>query len=192
MDWITLQLIARERQEAVRLDVAAGRALKVKDAMRFSDAYFVRPLTSADIDYVLTHRERMFIEAGVDEHALVESMPGYRAWLTPRLADGRYYGWIAATAAGDSPVAGLGMYEFEWPPHPLHAHLERRGYVTNVFVDPSFRRRGLAQHLMQLAEDEGRRRGLSVMTLHATKAGRPLYEQRGWTPMSEMGFLLCE
>jgi predicted acetyltransferase len=58
--------------------------------------------------------------------------------------------------------------------------------VLNVFVEPSHRKRGLAKMLTALGEAEIARRGVSFAILHATRMGRPLYEQTGWTQTAEM------
>ena len=63
---------------------------------------------------------------------------------------------------------------------------DHRGYILNMYVDPAHRRQGLAKHLVQLCLDESRRRGLRVATLHASDAGRPLYESFGFAPTNEM------
>ena len=76
--------------------------------------------------------------------------------------------------------------EIDWPPHPFHPGEGRRGYVLNVFVEPAHRRRGVARAMMAAAEAELVRRGLSYAVLHATEAGRPLYEARGWEATAEM------
>ena len=43
---------------------------------------------------------------------------------------------------------------------------------------------------MERATEEGRRRGIAYMVLHAAEAGRPLYEQLGWTATNEMALAL--
>jgi hypothetical protein len=39
---------------------------------------------------------------------------------------------------------------------------------------------------MQIAEAEFARRGINFAVLHATKVGKPVYEQIGWMETSEM------
>jgi len=60
----------------------------------------------------------------------------------------------------------------------------------NVYVEDTHRKTGLGRKLMSMAEDEFRRRGLSFATLHATKMGRPLYEDMGWAATNEMSLRL--
>jgi predicted acetyltransferase len=78
----------------------------------------------------------------------------------------------------------------DWPPHPSHPQEDKRGYVLNVFVEPSHRKRGLAKMLMSLGEAELARRGASFAILHATRMGRSIYEAIGWAQTSEMSKLL--
>jgi ribosomal protein S18 acetylase RimI-like enzyme len=147
-----------------------------------------RPVTSADLDLICRHRHEMFKASGRSDDALAPMSAAFRDWLSPRLADGGYFGWIATDEG--APMAGLGMMVIDWPPHPSHPTQSARGYILNVFVEPERRGRGIAKALMELAMAEGRRRGLQYMILHATTQGRPMYEQLGWTQTSEMSISL--
>jgi ribosomal protein S18 acetylase RimI-like enzyme len=138
----------------------------------------VRTVGPDDLELICHHREEMFRDAGSDEQALAVMTENFRPWLAPRLADGSYFGFIL-TCDGQ-PAAGVGLMLIDWPPHPLHPSHDRRGYVLNLFVEPEHRRQGLARRLMQLAEDELTRRGVSLLVLHATEKGRPLYSELGW------------
>ena len=74
----------------------------------------------------------------------------------------------------------------DWPPGPAHPTSDKRGYVLNVFVEPSYRRKGLAAKLMELADKEFAGRGVTYAILNATRMGRPLYEKLGWAATNEM------
>jgi ribosomal protein S18 acetylase RimI-like enzyme len=146
-----------------------------------------RALDSGDLELVCRHREAMFREAGRDAATLATMTAHFRAWLAPRLADGRYFGFALIDAeANDALLAGIGLMEIDWPPHPAHPEQDRRGYVLNVYVEPHARRRGLARQLMQLADEEFARRGIRYAILHATEQGRDLYRQLGWSGTTEM------
>lgn len=58
--------------------------------------------------------------------------------------------------------------------------------MLNVFVEPAYRKRGLARELMVLADAEFARRGVSYAVLHATEKGGPLYRSLGWNGTTEM------
>ncbi|GGG95879.1 GNAT family N-acetyltransferase [Silvibacterium dinghuense] len=144
----------------------------------------VRNLTEDDLDLICRHREEMFRDAGRDETVLNPMTEHFRAWLQPRLQDGSYFGFVLSD--DEHPVAGVGLMLIDWPPHPSHPTQDRRGYVLNVYVEPAYRRRGLARRLMQLAEAEFARRGVQYAVLHATEKGRPLYADLGWGTTTEM------
>ncbi len=144
----------------------------------------VRRLTPIDLELICAHRYSMFLEAGRDPAQLQQMTEHFRPWLQPRLADGRYYGF--ALMNGSELAAAIGLMSIEWPPHPSHPTQDLRGYVLNVFVEPGYRRRGLASALMKLAEAEFAERGIGFAVLHATEVGKPVYEALGWARTSEM------
>jgi ribosomal protein S18 acetylase RimI-like enzyme len=146
-----------------------------------------RPVSLGDLDLICRHREEMFRASnapGRSDEILRAMTASFRVWIEPRLRDGSYFGYIAEE--NGAAVAGIGLMIIDWPPHPLHPNEDKRGYVLNVFVEPSHRRRGLAKMLMDLGEAEIARRGVSFAILHATRMGRLLYEQTGWTQTAEM------
>lgn len=148
----------------------------------------VRAIGMGDLELVCRHREAMFSEAGRDAATLATMTEHFRVWLAPRLADGRYFGFALndVDVKDGAPIAGIGLMEIDWPPHPAHPAQDRRGYVLNVYVEPHARRRGLARQLMQLADEEFARRGIRHAILHATEQGRDLYRQLGWGATTEM------
>jgi ribosomal protein S18 acetylase RimI-like enzyme len=144
----------------------------------------VRALEEADLELVCRHREQMFREAGRDDAVLQTMTAHFREWLRPRLRDRSYFGYVISDA--HQAIAGIGLMLIDWPPHPSHPVSDRRGYVLNVYVEPVFRRCGLARELMRLAEAEFAKRGVQFAILHATDAGRDLYAGLGWSATTEM------
>ena len=146
-----------------------------------------RPVSLGDLDLICRHREEMFRASNAparSDEVLGAMTRSFRVWIEPRLRDGSYFGYIAEEDG--AVVAGIGLMIIDWPPHPSHPNEDKRGYVLNVFVETYYRKRGLATMLMRLGEAEIARRGVSCAILHATRMGRPLYEQTGWTQTVEM------
>lgn len=143
-----------------------------------------RPITASDLDIICQHREAMFREMGREEDLLASVRVPYRNWLIPRLADGVYSGFIGEVDG--NPVAGVGMTIVDWAPHPRHPITSDRGYISNLYVEPEFRRRGIANALMAMVEADMKNRNLELAVLHASEAGRTLYEKAGWVQGSEM------
>lgn len=144
----------------------------------------IRHLNEDDLELVCQHREAMFRDAGKGDDVLLPMTTHFREWLRPRLAEGSYFGFVMLD--GGAPIAGIGLMLIDWPPHPAHPLSDKRGYVLNVFVEPGYRKRGLARELMRLADAEFARRGVDYAVLHATDKGRPLYQELGWNGTTEM------
>jgi GNAT superfamily N-acetyltransferase len=137
-----------------------------------------------DAALIAQQRRRMFVDAGQPDDARMRSMEqAFVSWVRFRLQDQTYLGWLAID--GDRAIGGAGMWLMDFPPHFLHIETVR-AYLLNFYVDPEFRGRGLARTLLQTALAEANRLDIEIVTLHASKFGRPLYEQHGFTPTNEM------
>ncbi len=157
--------------------------------------FTVRMAGPADVDAIARHRCMMFFDMGVlAEHLIPALMEASAAYFSTALATGRYLAWVAELRGSGRVVAGGGMLINEVPPrhHPsgkvLPAGLQ--GLIVNMYVDPEFRRRGLAARLMREMIAYAKISGLPSLVLHASKAGRPLYEQLGFEPTNEMRLYL--
>ena len=154
--------------------------------MNVPSPYAVRPAQSGDAATISCQREAMFLEMG---QVYSEAVARFTAWASPRLASGAYLGWLVE-AAGEV-VAGAGLMILDWPPHTRDPQ-PLRGYLDNVYTHPGHRGRGLARALTEGAVAEARSRGIRVVTLHASDAGKPLYTALGFAPTNEMRLLVAE
>jgi ribosomal protein S18 acetylase RimI-like enzyme len=146
--------------------------------------YEIRLATAADAQILAEQRVRMFVDAGAASEPEMQTMrTNFVEWVRLKLEDGSYAGWLVED--GGQPVAGAGLWVMEWPPHFLDA-APRRAYLLNFYVAPAMRHRGLARELLALAVAEARARGIQVVTLHASKFGKPIYERNGFKMSSEM------
>lgn len=147
-----------------------------------------REATAADAELITAHRRAMFADArDADEPVLEVMSRNFEPWVTRMLRAGRYAGWI--TSDGHRPVASAGLMFLDWAPHPLDPAGEYRAYLLNVFVEPEYRKRGLARALVELCLDEARRRNICVVALHASDAGRRVYESMGFKSTNEMFYV---
>ena len=143
-----------------------------------------------DARLIAAHRRAMFAAMGaVDEADLTTVESASIPWTERMIREGRYLGWI--TSERERPVASAGMFLLDWPPHPLDPDGTVRGYLLNVFVEPAYRKRGLARELVQACLSEARRGGIRVVTLHASDEGKPLYEMLGFVMTNEMRLSLA-
>jgi ribosomal protein S18 acetylase RimI-like enzyme len=147
-----------------------------------------RKAAQEDAALISAHRKAMFAAIGGTQESVLETMRrNCVPWLKRMTVEGKYFGWI--TYDGELPVASAGLMLQDWPPGPFDPVGELRGYLLNVFVETEFRRRGLARQLVEVCMVEARRRGIRVMSLHASDEGRPLYEKLGFSSTNEMRYL---
>jgi ribosomal protein S18 acetylase RimI-like enzyme len=147
-----------------------------------------RAATVSDSALIAAHRYAMFAEMGRSDHAALDEMQrNFVPWVERMIAAGKYVGWIVMD--GRRSAASAGFFELDWPPHPLDPASEHRGYLLNFWVEPEYRGQGVARMLVQEALAESKRRGFLVTALHASDAGRRVYEKMGFTATSEMFFI---
>lgn len=146
-----------------------------------------RTATIADAALIAGHRRAMFASmSGFDEAVLDAVRRASEPWTARMIDKGNYLGWI--TEDKGRPIASAGMLILDWPPHPFDPTGESRAYLLNVFVEPDYRRRGLARALIELSLAEARRREIRVVSLHASLEGAALYAQLGFKTTNEMLF----
>jgi GNAT superfamily N-acetyltransferase len=145
----------------------------------------IRPATPDDCAIILHHRRSMFedMQEGTAED-LDRMTEATAPWLAMALAEGTYRGWLAQQPQG-RVVAGGGILISSWPAGPRD-HSARRAVILNVYTEPDARRQGLARRLMLLMIQWLKDQGFSSVALHASDAGRYLYESIGFLPTNEM------
>jgi GNAT superfamily N-acetyltransferase len=121
-----------------------------------------------------------------DEEALEAATARYLAEAMPR---GEYLGWVAEDGA---LIGGVGVQLRPILPRPRAggAGIETgpEAIVLNVYVERESRRRGVAEALMRVLLDSLHARGIRRVILHASPAGRRLYERLGFVTSNEMRF----
>jgi len=143
-----------------------------------------RAATIDDVELIARQRRSMFVDSGQADSASLQSMmENFVRWVRPKLEDGSYVGWMVEEK--DRVVAGAGMWLMDFPPHWMDVQ-PMRAYLLNFYVDPEFRGHGLAYGLLKRAVEDARAREIKVVSLHASKFGKPLYERNGFEATSEM------
>ena len=145
----------------------------------------IRRATPRDCDVILHHRRSMFEEmkeGTADE--LDQTVAVARPWLMTALANGSYHGWLAENRQGEI-VAGAGVVILSWPATPKNPE-NRRALIVNVYTEPEFRGQGLARQLMLTTLDWLKEQGFRMAALHASDAGKHLYETLGFRATNEM------
>jgi GNAT superfamily N-acetyltransferase len=144
------------------------------------DAVTIRQATLADLPLLLQYRRAMTEEmAGADEVAVNRMVAALETYLRAAILEGRWHSWIAEPG-------GCGSVEIvQWVPGRLDP-TPRRAWIHSLYVEPSFRRRGIGRRLIQAIIAWCREQRFEWVYLHSSDQGRPLYELLGFVTSSEM------
>jgi GNAT superfamily N-acetyltransferase len=140
----------------------------------------LRRATVADAELITEHRHLMFADNKLATEARYAEMDAnFLPWVRERIADGRYVGLLLEDEATHQVVAAAGIFYMDFPPHFLDPQ-PVRAYLLNFYTAPEDRGNGYAKVLLKAAVDECRAKGVAVITLHASRFGRPIYEKAGF------------
>lgn len=152
------------------------------DTLRFRFA------TLLDMPVIVHHRRAMFEDMGYGTPESLDKMDTlFGLWLNERMQEGAFLTWLALDE-DELPIAGAGLWLLDWLPGPI-TPLARKAYLCNVYTAPDYRRRGLARQLVEEVIRWCRAQEISILDLHASRFGRPLYESLGFEQTNEMRLL---
>jgi len=153
--------------------------------MSLIEGFTIRQATVDDAPTIVAHRRAMFQEMRSATAPVLDEMAArFAPWVEQKITAGEYLAWIAVAEDG-TIAAGAGLWLMDWPPHVV-GRGRWRGNILNVYTEVPFRRKGLARRLMQTAMDWCRNNAVDTVILHASDAGRPIYEAMGFRATNEM------
>ncbi|ANE42719.1 GNAT family N-acetyltransferase [Deinococcus puniceus] len=155
--------------------------------MSLPAGYLLRRATPADAETIQAQRDAMFVDMGKDPVQLQQVHTAALGWHRRMLQVGLYDGFLLETEG--VVVASAGLLWRDWPPSAATIE-QTRAYLMNVYVQPPHRGNGLAQFLIEEMLAECALRGVHIVSLHASEAGRPIYERLGFRSNSEMELVL--
>lgn len=150
-----------------------------------ADGYTVREAKLADAPILARQRCLMMVETGAmppeDVATLEAAVLGY---LERAMPAGTFRSWLVEHQG--VAVAGGGLQLRTLMPRPGYVRGEPEGLIVSMWTDPEHRRRGLGRRVVEAILAWGRANGVTRFTLHASDAGRPLYELFGFRQTNEM------
>ncbi len=159
--------------------------------------FILRPSTLTDLDLHVHHRVTMFKDMDYGDEAGREAMAkAFRDRLRTWLSTGEVRGVVAESQGTPQesqtpqmPIAGALLQFKEALPNPLSPQAVR-GYLFNVYTEPTFRGQGLARRMTDALLDVARTHGIGMVELHASKDAEKLYRSMGFEPTSEFRLIL--
>lgn len=146
--------------------------------------FVIREGRRDELAVVVYHRRRMFEEMGyTDVQQLAAMDQSSEEFFGQALEAGKYRAWLVEV--NGTVVAGGGVLILSFQPGPRDPRPERP-WIVNVFTEPAWRRKGLARVLMTEMVEWCRAEGFTVVSLHASDAGRPIYAGMGFRSTNEM------
>jgi GNAT superfamily N-acetyltransferase len=148
-----------------------------------STAFRIRLATAADAPLLARFRVAMFVDMGV--LAPGSDLAATIAQATERLLEraipaGEWTAWIAEDDGG--PLGSGAALLQSAPPGPACPSGGTLAYLLNFSTRPEARGRGVATSLVRTALAWCREQRVVRITLHASAAGRRVYERVGFVP----------
>lgn len=133
----------------------------------------------------------MFESMGFRDTACNDEMDeSAAAFLAEAIPRGEYRGWMVTTPEGEV-IAGGGLSVIHLPGKPFNPK-GLSTYLMSLYVEPSYRRQGIARRLVERMVEWSRSQGITEVKLHASDQGRALYESMGFRSTNEMRLLLLD
>ena len=134
----------------------------------------IREATMIDGESLADLRVEMDVEEGV------VAPPGFQAAFSDWFRSARH-GWTALVADDNGTLIGTLWLTFVQrvprPSEPLAAPI---GHLTNFFVRPDHRNRGVGSALLQRAREIAKAAGAELMLVWPSERSIPLYERHGY------------
>lgn len=140
--------------------------------------------TVEDLDFLVKTRIEVLRAAnGLDDTVdMSEVEEQSRDYYREALGSGEH---VAYLVFDGEVLAGAGGISFYRLLPTYHNPTGENGYIMNMYTRPAYRRRGIAYKTLDLLVAAARERGVSRITLEATRMGRPLYEKYGFVGLGD-------
>jgi GNAT superfamily N-acetyltransferase len=138
----------------------------------------IRRAQPADAGQLASLRYRFRSELAAPEEDEAAFVARLTAWLASRLAGAQWQAWVVSDAA--NRIYGHIFAQFvEKIPNPV-AEAETIVYITNVYIVPPLRQRGLGARLLAAALDGCDRADVDTLILWPSTRSEALYRRHGF------------
>ncbi|MDO8907979.1 MAG: GNAT family N-acetyltransferase [Pseudohongiella sp.] len=132
--------------------------------------------SETDVDQLIELRIRQLVDEGYQE--VVDIRKDLKQYFSESFESGSLICWVGI--ANDAIVATAGICFYQLPP-TFSNPSGRIAYITNMYTDDAYRRRGVASHLLNLLIGKAKSLNFASVRLHASTHGKGIYEKAGFT-----------
>lgn len=151
-----------------------------------AEAFSVAAAVEEDDEILAEHFLRMWRDIGVsDADIIVTAVEDTKTFIRRARLDLDFKGFIARSDGFPIGAACCQKLTSAYPMVTTNI-LGKRGYIWGVYVEPGFRKRGVARELVGKCFDHLSSVGCEEVFLHASQYGRSLYERMGFQTTNEM------
>ena len=139
-----------------------------------------RIATPNDISTLVEIRKRQLIDEGIEPTIDIDKE--LFDFFHAKINDGSLVEWLVEDGAQIIATAAIVFYQF---PPTYTNKTGWKGYITNMYTADSYRKRGIATHLLEKLVEEAKSRNVKKIWLGASTLGRPVYEKFGFKGTGE-------
>lgn len=154
--------------------------------MQTKSNILIRKIHLEEEPLIAEHFYKMWIDVGVPEDAIETNWQEIILKFIQNARDNLQY--QAFIAEVDGVVVGstscqlyAGLY-----PNAIKPNHRKLGYIWGVYVEPVYRRRGIAKQLTNTATDYLKNIGCTRVVLNASPDGKPVYTSLGFVESNAM------
>ncbi|GEK32776.1 GNAT family N-acetyltransferase [Kurthia sibirica] len=134
-----------------------------------------RQATMEDIEQLCELRKKQLIDEGGVANRLIDDE--LRQFFTSKMQD---HDLIQILLEDEGRIVACGALVFyEFPPS-FSSGSSIKGYVTNMYTEPNYRKRGIATTLLEKLVEVAKARQVNQLWLGASELGKPVYKKFGF------------
>ena len=148
-----------------------------------NESLTIRDAVKSDETIIAEHLCHVALELGVSSNSIRQDWLEKTVQFIDRARQElRYKGFIAEI--NDEIVGSTSCQILEL--YPMVSEEYQKGYIWGVYVDPTYRRQGIATKLIKQAMIYLKEIGCTKAVLHASDTGKMLYSNLGYVESNEM------
>ena len=151
--------------------------------------YNIYKATKNDIDLLVKYRMKLLSESNriTNEKEILQIGNAFKKMLT-----NNFIYQLSVIAIEDDVIVGVGSVCYYQVFPTCHNPSGKKAYITNMYVEPKFRNRGIGSAILNFLVKECIASGTTYISLESTNKGRNMYLQNGFTPLkTEMQYMNC-